>query len=1113
VKRNLFLRALLALSLAGVISAVSAVSTASAAWAADKKGDAKEEKGEKKSPWSADTFSGLELRGIGPALTSGRIVDLAVDPRDKRVWYVASASSGVWKTANAGVTWKPIFDSEGSFSIGCVTIDPANSLVVWVGSGENNSQRSVSYGDGVYKSTDGGATWQNVGLKASEHIGKIVVDPRDSKVVYVAAQGPLWNAGGDRGLYKTTDGGKSWKKVLSISENTGVSDLVMDPRNPDVLYASSYQRRRHVWTLIDGGPESAIYKSTDAGASWTKLTKGLPKEEMGRIGLALAPTRPDTVYAIVEAAGGASGFYRSTNAGASWEKSSGHKISSPQYYQELFPDPKDADRVYSVDVWISVTEDGGKTFHNLGEPHKHSDNHVVWIDPEMTEHLLVGCDGGLYETWDRGGNWQFKANLPLTQFYRVAVDYDRPFYHVYGGTQDNYSLGGPARTNSESGITNADWFVTAGGDGFYSQVDPEDPNVVYSESQYGGLVRFDRKSGEQLFLQPQPGKGEPALRYNWDAPLLISPHSHTRLYFAANRIFESDDRGDHWRAISPDLTRQIDRNRLPVMGRVWSIDAVSKNASTSFYGNIVALSESPLVAGLLYVGTDDGLIQVSEDGGAHWRKIESFPGVPDRTYVSRVEASTKDANTVFAAFDNHKNGDFKPYLLKSTDRGRTWTSIAADLPARGSVYVVIQDVEKADLLFAGTEFGAFFSGDGGRHWLQLKGGLPPIAVRDMVIQKRENDLVLATFGRGFYVLDDLTPLRRVTPESLASGSALFPVKPVELYNPARPLGGRGPGFQGAAYFTAPNPPFGAVFTYYLKDDLKSQKKIRQEAEQKLAKEGKDVVYPTWESLEAEEREPEPEVLLTVTDAEGHPVRRLTGPTAAGFHRVAWDLRFPPANPISLEKREPGPFNEPERGPMVVPGTYKVSLAQRVNGKETPLSEPQTFTAKPLGLAGLPAADAKALFQFESDTAKLQRAVLGSAGVIDEAEKRLDYIDKAIPATPAADPRLADQALALRNRLEDLKIQLSGGTVQGRHSEPEPPSLIERVQGVVEGHWTSSSAPTSVQLDSYRVASDEFAQFLPKLKQLDADLKKLEDQLEAAGAPWTPGRVPNWQPPG
>ncbi|MEE9169566.1 MAG: glycosyl hydrolase, partial [bacterium] len=529
----------------------------------------KEDKGEeKKDAFSAKTFAGLKLRSIGPALSSGRVGDIAVHPNNRGHYFVAVSSGGVWKTENSGTTWQPVFDKEGSYSIGCVTIDPKNPFVVWVGTGENNSQRSVSYGDGIYKSVDGGKSWKNLGLKNSQHIGKIVIDPRDSKVVYVAAQGPLWNAGGDRGLYKTTDAGETWGKILDISENSGVTDLVYDPRDPDIMYAASYQRRRRVWTLIDGGPESAIYKSEDGGANWRKLTKGLPKDDMGRIGLAISPVNPDVVYAIIEAADGTGGFFRSIDRGENWKKRSKYVSGSPQYYQEIVCDPKEVDRVYSLDTRLQVTDDGGKTFRRVGGRYIHVDYHALWIDPDDTNYLLVGNDGGVYESFDRGATWHFKANLPVTQFYRVSVDNDFPFYNVYGGTQDNATLGGPSRTTNVHGIRNSDWFITRGGDGFETQVDPEDPNIVYSQSQYGGLVRFDKRSGERISIQPQPGKGEEGLRWNWNSPLLISPFSHTRLYFASNILFRSDDRGDSWQAVSPDLSRQLDRNQLKVMGKI-----------------------------------------------------------------------------------------------------------------------------------------------------------------------------------------------------------------------------------------------------------------------------------------------------------------------------------------------------------------------------------------------------------------------------------------------------------------------------------------------------------------------------------------------------------------
>jgi photosystem II stability/assembly factor-like uncharacterized protein len=1066
------------------------------------------------SKLKSDTFAGLAFRGIGPALTSGRIGDLAVHPRDRDTWYVAAASGGVWKTTNAGISWTPLFDSQGSYSIGCITLDPRNPLVVWVGTGENNSQRSVSYGDGVYKSIDGGTTWENVGLKNSEHIARILIDPRSSDIVYVAAQGPLWSPGGDRGLYKTVDGGKTWKQVLKISENTGVTDLVMDPRNPDILFAAAYQRRRHVWTLIDGGPESALYRSGDGGATWKKLDKnGLPKEEMGRIGLAVAPSKPDVIYAVVEAASKAGGFFRSTDGGGNWSKMGDYIPAGPQYYQEIFVDPADADRVYSMDTFMQVTEDGGKTFRGVGEKFKHVDNHALWIDPENTDHLIAGCDGGLYRSFDRGATWGFVSNLPVTQFYRVTLDTAVPFYNVYGGTQDNFSLGGPSRTTHAHGIINSDWFVTVGGDGFWGQVDPSDPRIVYAEAQYGGLQRFDRGSGEIIDIQPQPGPGEDPLRWNWDSPLIISPHLHTRLFFAAQRLFRSDDRGDSWTHISPDLTRKIDRNRLKVMGRIWGVDTVAKNSSTSFYGNIVSLSESPRQEGLIYVGTDDGLIQTTEDGGKAWRKIDRFPGVPDMTYVSRLVASRHDAGTVYAAFDNHKMGDFKPYLLRSGDRGRTWTSVVGDLPARGSVYALAEDSSDRNLLFAGTEFGVFFSADGGKKWIQLKGGLPTIAVKDLAIPANDPDLVLGTFGRGFYVLDDYSSLREVGHGALDREATLFPVRQAWMYIPSLPLGLKDKSFQGEGFFAAPNPPFGAVFTYYLKDEIRSRKKKRQEAEKEIVKKGGDVVYPSWEELKAEDREEDPAILLTITDEEGNAVRTLTGPVTAGFSRVAWDLRYPPSSPTQLKPpKEENPFDEPPRGPLAAPGAYKVSLAKRVDGKVIPLSEPLTFDAVPLANATLAARDRTALLEFQRKTARLQRAVMGAARSAEEARDRLDSLKKALLDTPAADPRLSGEVRDLDRRLRDIQVSLVGDPVKGSRNEPVDPSIQDRVQQVVGGHWSATAEATQTHHRSYDIAASEFAPLLEQLRMLvGVDLKRLEDEAEAAGAPWTPGRVPAWKP--
>ena len=594
---------------------------------------------------STPTFNGLRFRSIGPAFTSGRVIGFAVDPNNSARYFVASASGGVWKTINNGATWTPVFDREGSYSIGCIALDPKNPLTVWVGTGENNSQRSVSYGNGLYRSDDGGKTWRNVGLKTSEHIGRIAIDPKDSNIVYVAAQGPLWGPGGDRGLFKTTDNGKTWKNILNLSENTGVTDVVVDPQNPETVYAASYQRRRHMFTLIDGGPESAIYKSTDAGVTWNKVRAGLPTTEMGRIGLAISPVDANVVYATVEAADRKGGIFRSSDRGGSWERRNEFDATA-MYYARIVADPKDVDRIYVMNVFLMVSDDGGRTLRRLGEKSKHVDNHDIWIDPSNTDHYLVGCDGGVYESHDRGANWEFKRNLPVTQFYDVTIDNARPFYNVYGGAQDNFAFGGPSRTRNASGIVNSDWFVTQGGDGFRTQVDPEDPNTIYAELQNGSLVRFDRVTGERMGIQPQIGRNEDPLRWNWDSPIIISPHSHTRLYFAADKLFRSDDRGDSWKVISGQLSRALDRDKLPVMGKIWGIDAVAKNASTAFFGNASALAESPKKEGLIYVGTDDGLMQITEDGGKNWRRVEKLPDVPELAYVSRIVASNHDADTV-----------------------------------------------------------------------------------------------------------------------------------------------------------------------------------------------------------------------------------------------------------------------------------------------------------------------------------------------------------------------------------------------------------------------------------------------------------------------------------
>ncbi|MEO1028565.1 MAG: glycosyl hydrolase, partial [Pseudomonadota bacterium] len=941
---------------------------------------------EKKKP---NPQSSLALRLIGPAYPSGRISDFAVYSDGPHHYLASTASGGLWRTNNAGVTWKPIFDREGAYAIGVVELAPSNEDIIWVGTGENNSQRSAAFGDGVYKSTDGGKTWKNMGLKESGHISQIWIHPEDPDTVLVASQGPLWSDGGERGLYKTTDGGANWELLLEIDEHTGVNEFVVHPDNFDMIVASTYQRRRHVWVLINGGPGSGIHRTMDGGKTWTEVKAGLPRNEKGRIGLAMAPANPNTLYSIIEGQPDEQGVYRSTDFGQNWTKRSGHMTTSPQYYNEIVVDPKDENVLYSLDTFSKRSTDGGKSFSNLGANHRHVDDHALWIDKKNTDHMLMGGDGGIYETWDGGTLWRHFDNLPIVQFYRIQPDDALPFYNVCGGTQDNNSLCGPSRTTVKHGITNSDWHIVLGGDGYKPQIDPRDPNTVYTQYQYGGLARYDRRTQERVFLTPQPEAGEPAYKWNWNTPILISPHNPERIYYAAEYLFASDDRGNNWEKISPDLTRQIDRNQLDVMGRVWSVDAIAKNDSTSIYGAAIGLSESPLVEGLIYVSTDDGVISITEDNGANWRRVESIRGVPDMTLVEDIIASQTDPNVAYAVFDNHKRGDHKPYVYRTDNRGRTWRPIMGDLPEFGAAHTIAEDHVDPNLLFLGTEFGLFYTQDRGESWHQLKSKFPTIGVRDLEIQRRESDLVVGTFGRSIYVLDDYSPLRTSADTVNGQEATLFPVRDPWLYVEGDLWGtyGGAKASNGDNFWFAENPPFGAVVTYNLRDGLKSLRDTRLEEERKVQKEGGDNPYPAWDTLRAEDREDKPAIMLTVRDASGNVVRRMTAPSKKGLHRVAWDLRYAAPDPARLKPASASPFSNPPVGPMVVPGTYTVQLSKRINGVETQLTTPQSFTVKQLEDSPEIADDPAAVLAFQQETAELSRKVSGANASMGELRNR------------------------------------------------------------------------------------------------------------------------------
>lgn len=1054
-------------------------------------------------------LSGLQLRNIGPAIMSGRISDIAIHPKRRDTWYVAVGSGGVWKTENGGTTWTPVFDAQGSYSIGCLTLDPSNPDIVWVGTGENVSGRHVGIGDGVYKSLNGGRTWTNVGLKQSEHIARILVDPRNSNVVYVAAEGPLWSAGGERGLYKSVDGGTTWTLSLEINKDTGVTSAELDPSNPDILYAAAYQRRRSVAAFMGGGPDSGIHKSTDAGKTWRKLSVGLPSGDIGKIGLAVSPIDPTVVYATVEASPDQRGFYRSADRGESWEKRNSYISggTGPHYYQEIYADPNAFDRVYQMDPWMRVTDDGGKTWRPVGEKSKHPDNHALAFIPGEPDFLLNGSDGGVYESRDRGKTWRFFENLPLTQFYKVAIDNAAPFYNIHGGTQDNGSQTGPSRTVNAHGISNADWVITYGADGYACAVDWKDPNIAYIEWQEGNLLRYDIKSQETVYISPKPGPSDPPLRFNWDSPVLVSPHAHTRIYYASQFVWRSEDRGNSWTRISPDLTKNIFRLEQPIMGRTWGPDALWHHGAMSTYSTITTVSESPLVEGLLYVGTDDGLVQVTEDGGKTWRKVEKLPGVPDNFFVNKIRASRLEKDTVFVAVDNHKAGDYAPYLLRSDDRGRTWRSIVGDLPQRTWVWAITQDHVKKELLFAATETGLFVTVDAGAHWVKLTGGVPMISFRDLEIQERESDLVGASFGRSFFVLDDYSPLRHLDQQALEKEAMLFPVKKALLYIPKQPIGSGTKGMFGDTFSSAPNPPFGAVFTYYLKDGLLSAADTRREQEKAAAKAGKPVRFPGWDALRKEETEEKPEIVITVTDQAGQVVRKLTGPTGKGLHRVAWDLRYPVLEPTQLEVT-PSEWGGEAQGPLVVPGTFTVSIAKRVDGVLTTVAGPQTFTVESLGLATLDEKDRQGLLAFQQKAGSLQRAMMGADAAVEEALRTIQFMKKALVSTTKADATLEADIRTLERKLRDARVTLVGNQTVQRRSEVEPPSLMSRISMPV---GFTSPMPTTVKQE-YEIAAAGFAKLSEELRTLvEVDLSKLGDRLEAAGAPWTPGRgIPRWK---
>ena len=1055
-----------------------------------------QDKEKDKSPIE-NALGGFSFRSVGPAFMSGRIADIAIDPNNENIWYVAVGSGGVWKTTNAGTTWNPLADTQPFYSTGAITLDPSNSQTVWLGTGENVGGRHVGIGHGVYLSRDGGKTWANKGLKKSEHISKIIVHPTDSNTLWVAAQGPLWSSGGERGLYKSIDGGNTWNQTMDIDEWTGVTDLVIDPRDPNVLYAASWQRHRNVAAYVGGGPGTALYKSVDGGESWQKLKTGLPSSEMGKIGLAISPMQPDVLYAAIELNRRKGAVYKSINGGESWKKMSDTVSggTGPHYYQELVASPHHFDRIYLMNVRVLVSENGGKDFYTMKETYKHSDNHAMVFKADDPNYILVGTDGGIYETFDDTQNWKFVNNLPLTQFYKLAVDDAYPFYNIFGGTQDNNTQGGPSQTFNRNGISNADWFVLLGGDGHQPATEPGNPDIVYAQSQQGNLHRVDRTTGEAVYIRPQNGLNEPYERFNWDAPILVSQHDPKRLYYGSQRVWRSENRGDSWNAISQDLTKNEERLALPIMGRQQSWDAAWDVYAMSTYNTITSLAESAQDENILYAGTDDGLLHVTKDGGATWstQTVDKLPDVPDTAFINDIKADMFDAKVAYIALDNHKFGDYRPMLYKTNNGGKSWKSITKGIPEGTLIWRLVQDHVNPQLLFLGTEYGVYVSLNQGADWHKFSNGMPTISVRDLAIQKRENDLVAATFGRSFYILDDYSPLRDISTENLAKGDQLFTAKKALQYVQER----GGTSSQGASFYTAKNPTYGAQFTYYIANDTKTMKAKRKAAEKELKKDKKDIPFPGWEALDDEGFEKKPQAILRVTNDSGKVLTEITGTYSKGIHRKHWDLRERLASTMDIHSsRDNGTGLRAD----VVPGTYYVQLFKKHNGDLRQLTQKEAFEVTRLRQNVLTNPEAASHLDYKTKLNELYVEAEIMNKKLERTKKQIAALSKAVGFAQADQEALHKTTYDLQKQQVNLARKIDGSEAKGEVGEKDTPTLSFKISVASRGFYSNTYGPTAMHMESYDMAVTLLNELAPQVDALAAATEKAISDSEALGLP-------------
>ncbi|MCC6460613.1 MAG: glycosyl hydrolase [Saprospiraceae bacterium] len=979
----------------------------------------------------------MEARAIGPAIMGGRITAIEGLNSDPRTLYIGTAGGGVWKTRTGGYTFEPLFDKHPQ-SIGAMAIDQQHPDTVWVGTGESNMRNSVSIGLGMYRSTDGGRNWVKRGLENSEHISKIILHPQNPNVLYVAVPGKLWSDSPDRGLYKTTDGGQTWEKILYTDAKTGCADVLMDPRNPEVLWASMWQFRRTPYSFVSGGPGSALFKSTDGGKTWRKLTQGLPTGEFGRIAMALAPSAPDNLLAIVESE--KTGLYISADGGENWKRQSStdNVTARPFYFSTLVVDPYEPKRVYRPAFSLSISSDGGYSFSDASDAGGwvHSDHHALWINPQNTHQMYLGTDGGVYTSLDRGVTWSHLNTLPVSQFYHVQVDNQVP-YQVYGGLQDNGSWCGPSA--SPGGIENRDWDNVGGGDGFWVQPDDQDPDIVFSESQGGNISRLNRKTNQTQLVQPQARQGDPKLRWNWNTPVVKSPVNPKVLYIGAQFLYKTTDRGHSWSRVSPDLTTNDPGKQQQYASGGLTVD----NSSAENHCTIFAIAPSPLDENLLFVGTDDGNIQRTVDGGKNWTDVTpNLPGIPRGTWVSSVESSRFTANTLYATFDNHAYGDTKPYVAKSTDQGKTWTALPLE-GVQGFAHVIREDRVNANLLFLGTEFGLYLSNDGGASWILYKSGIPEyVAVRDIVIHPRTNDLVLATHGRGVYIVDDISPLRLLTPELLQRDAALLPVRPTPVST-----GHYSQSFPSTGSYIGANSTEEAQVIYYLKNRVSTG-----------------------------------DVTVDILDEKGNVLLTIPGSKRKGINVVPWSMRLKPPKAAKgvMVRGEAGVFAG-AFGPLALPGRYGVRL-NTPSGKD---SATLVLVPDPLS-PGVDLAGRKAvsdtLFQMVEELAFLVAQV---QNLKDSVQQRVGQVKSKSLKT-----RLSNQA----GRLDAMHKTLTETTVSsGITGEEKLRVFIGRLYVFTE---LSDLPPTASTLQRMRYLQTELqkekanaGRIFSELKSLNADLQK------------------------